>query len=91
MTSVWMEMRSTPWVPDYLQYVDTCLKHLDQSFDRFQGNGYPQCIWMQYLSKTFADSIIRNVWEFYSGKLSDYLLSFDSILTKQSTNFLHRI
>jgi len=88
MTAVWMEMRSTPDVPDYLQYIDTYLQHLDQEFDDVQGNGYPQCIWMQYLNKKFGDDIIKNVWQFYSDKQADFLSSFDSILIeKYQTNF----
>ena len=88
MSSVWLEMRSTPDVQDYLQYIDTYLKHLDQEFDDVQGNGYPQCIWLQYLNKKFGDDIIKYVWEFYSNNHADFLLSFDSILLeKYNTNF----
>lgn len=87
MTAVWMEMRSTPWVPDYLQYIDQYLEHLDTPFDHVPGNGYDQCIWLQFLQKKFDDDIIRNVWEFYSDKHANFLMSFDSLLTKQGTNF----
>lgn len=87
MTSVWLEMRSTPWVPDYLQYIDRYLSHIDQSFDAVEGNGYPQCIWMQYLEKKFGEDIIKNIWQFYSDKQPDFLLAIDSILVAHGTDF----
>lgn len=87
MTSVWLEMRSSPWIPDYLQYIDRYLSHIDQSFDAVEGNGYPQCIWMQYLEKKFGEDIIKNIWQFYSDKQPDFLLAIDSILVAHGTDF----
>jgi len=87
MTSVWMEMRSTPEVGDYLQYIDQYLQHIDQVFKFIPGNGYDQCIWMQFLEKKFGEDIVRNVWQYYSDNNSDFLVSFDSVLTARGTNF----
>ncbi|MFI5263077.1 MAG: DUF6055 domain-containing protein [Candidatus Kapaibacterium sp.] len=88
MTAVWMEMRSTPWVTDYLQYLSSYTLHLGDPFDHVLGIGYyGQCIWMQYLSKKFGDDIIKNVWEDYSRDTADYLSDFDSVLINRSTNF----
>jgi hypothetical protein len=89
MMAVWMETRSTPWVTDYLQYLPYYTMNFDQPFDKI-GNTtgyYGQAIWMQFLAKKFGDDILRHVWEFYSDNLSDFLLSFDSILVKLNTNF----
>jgi hypothetical protein len=88
MTAVWMEMRSTPWVPDYLQYIPSYTLHLDEPFDRIENIGYyGQSIWIQYLGKKFGDDIIRDVWDFYSDKYADFLIGFDSVLTQRNTNF----
>jgi len=86
--AVWMETRSTPWVPDYLQYIPSYTLHFDESFDHIENIGYyGQAIWMQFLAKKFGDDILRHTWEFYASTLPDYLLSFDSILVKLNTNF----
>lgn len=87
MTSVWLEMRSTPLIPDYLQYLPNYLPNLNLIFDRADSDhGYGQSIWMRFLAKRFDDRIIRSVWEWYSTKKSDFLLAFDSVLaTKQSS------
>ncbi len=88
MMAVWLEMRSTPSVPDYLQYIPLYTLHFDGSFDHIDGIGYyGQCIWMQYLSKKFGDDILKRVWDLYADKLPDFLLCFDSILTIENTNF----
>ncbi len=88
MMAVWLEMRSTPSVPDYLQYLPLYTLHFDGSFDHIDGIGYyGQCIWMQYLSKKFGDDILKNVWDLYSAKLPDFLLCFDSILKKENADF----
>jgi len=88
MTAVWMEMRSTPWVTDYLQYLHSYTFHLEDPFDHVLGIAYyGQCIWMQYLSKKFGDDIIRNIWEDYARDTSDYLSDFDSVLNQRGTNF----
>lgn len=87
MTSVWLEMRSTPWIPDYLQYLPKYLDNLNLIFDRAdQYNGYGQGIWIRFLAKRFDDRIIRSIWEWYSTVKPDFLLAFDSVLaTKQSS------
>ena len=88
MMAVWLEMRSTPQVPDYLQYVPSYTRHLDQPFDHIENIGYyGQSIWMQYLSKKFGDDLLKSVWDLYATKLPDFLLCFDSILTRENTNF----
>ncbi len=88
MMAVWMEMRSTPWVPDYLQYIPSYTLHLDKPFDSIDNIGYyGQCVWMQYLSQKYGDEILKDVWDFYATKLPDYLFCFDSILTQHGTNF----
>jgi len=88
MMAVWMETRSTPWVMDYLQYIPSYTLHFDESFDHIENIGfYGQAIWMQFLAKKFGDDILRHTWEFYSMKLSDFLLSFDSTLVPLNTSF----
>jgi hypothetical protein len=88
MTSVWMEIRSTPWIKDYQQYLPTYLKNLQQSFPLADPQGgYGQCIWMQFLASNFQDSIVKQVWFFYAMRLSDYLIAFDSILTAYGSGF----
>ncbi len=87
MTSVWMEMRSTPEVKDYLQYIKRFFQHIDQRFDKIEDFGYSEGIWMQYLEKKFGEDIIKNVWEFYSRTTPDFPLAFDSILTQNGSSF----
>ena len=88
MTSVWMEMRSTPLVKDYLQYISHFFELLSsEQFNRIDDGGYSECIWMQYLEKKFGEDIIKKVWQFYSDKDSDFPSSFDSVLTGFGTNF----
>ncbi|MDP4231314.1 MAG: hypothetical protein Q8916_13020 [Bacteroidota bacterium] len=88
MTAVWFEMRSTPWAPDYIQYVPSYTGHFDESFDHIENIGYyGQCIWMQYLSRKFGDDILRKVWDFFADKHADFLIGFDSILAQENTNF----
>ncbi len=91
MTSSWLEMRSSPEIKDYLQYVPKYLQNIGDSFNRVDGEGYGQCIWMQYLAGKFGDSAVRKVWEWYSVRptstVASFLLAFDSVLVHNGSSF----
>ncbi|HYM19657.1 MAG TPA: hypothetical protein VEW28_01500 [Candidatus Kapabacteria bacterium] len=87
MTSVWMEMRSSPWITDYQQYLPAYFAHLSQSFMLADAQGYGQCIWMKFNATVFQDSIVKQFWTWYSNINANYLLAFDSVLAAYNSSF----
>lgn len=88
MMAVWMEMKSSPWITDYLQYLPAYTKNIDFQFDHIPGSGYyGQCIWMEFLAHKYSDEFIKHVWEYYSDTLADFLTSFDKVLVEYQTTF----
>jgi hypothetical protein len=88
MTAVWMEIRSTPLVKDYVQYVGKYLKKIGSIFSHISvDDSYGQSIFLKYLSGKFKDSIVRNVWEYYSTVQSNFLKGFDAVLTNHRSSF----
>jgi hypothetical protein len=88
MSSTWMEMRSSPWIPDYTQYLPSYIGDLDQSFPQADAQGgYGQSIWMQYVAGNLGDSVIREFWEWYATRQAVYLTSMDTVLKQHTMSF----
>lgn len=91
MTSTAMEMRSSPWIRDYEQYLATYLPNLNKTITLADNSGgYGQCIWLNYLAKKIADSVIREFWQYYANTQANYLLAFDSVLGRHGSAFCER-
>jgi hypothetical protein len=88
MSSAWMEMRSTPNVKDYLQYVKYYLKNLELRFDAIPDLGiYGQYLYLAYLSNRYGDTIVRECWENYRDKTNDPITAIDLALAAHGTTW----
>ncbi len=88
MSSVWCEIRSTPWVPDYLQYLPSFLSKTNSLFSHIDPPGcYGAGIFFRYLSGVHGDSVIRNIWQYYSREQNDFLIATDTILQRSGSSF----
>jgi hypothetical protein len=87
MTSVWMEMRSNPDIPDYLFYLPSYLSTINKSFKSAGDVGYSQGIWLQFLEKRYGDEIVKQLWEHYRDVNKVLLSAMDSILVLRSSSF----
>jgi len=88
MTSVWFEMKSTPQVKDYLQYVPEYWKAIDLSFDEIPNIGvYGQGIWLQYVEKRFGNDAIREIWNKYSAVTNSPLGAIELALQSYQSTF----
>lgn len=87
MTSVWMEMRSSPSIPDYLLYLPKYLRTINKSFTSAGDVGYSQGIWLQFLEKRFGDEVIQEMWEYYSNNSHKLLMAMDEVLLNRSSSF----
>lgn len=88
MTSVFFEIRSTPDVKDYLQYLPAYFGAIDLSFDAIPNLGiYGQGIWMQYLSKRYGDDAVRKIWQNYSQVTSSPVGAIQLLLNEKQSNF----
>jgi hypothetical protein len=87
MSSVWMEMRSTPWVPDYLLSLDTYLVHIDERLDNVPNFGYSQGIWPKFIQQRFGDKVIQETWENYSNVSANSLKAFDYSIGLHGSTF----
>lgn len=77
MSSVWMEMISTPWVPDFLFFIDRYLANIGERLDNVPNYGYSQGIWLKYLEQRFGQKVIQETWENYSNVSANALACFD--------------
>jgi len=77
MSSVWMEMYSTPWVPDYLFFIETYLANIDKTLDKVPNQGYSQGVWPKFIEQRFGHKVMQEVWEQYSGVSADPLKAFE--------------
>ena len=77
MSSVWMEIRSTPWVPDFLLSLDTYLANIDKRFDNVPNFGYSQGIWPAFLQRRYGDAIMQETFGNYSAVTRNPLKAFD--------------
>lgn len=87
MTSVWVEIRSSPNIKDYLNYISKFLKNIEERFDLADRQGYSQGIWMQYLQLRFGDDIIKQTWESLHHISSNVLAIFDTTIKEFHSTF----
>lgn len=87
MTSVWMEIRSSPSVKDYLYYLPSYLKTINKSFNSAGDVGYSQGIWLQFLEKRYGDDIVRDIWEYYRDNADTLMSAMDNVLIGRSSSF----
>lgn len=92
MSATWMEMQSSDSpqeyiIDDYLQYVPQYVNKLTDRFDRSQGGGYGQAIWLEYLAYYHTPAFVRDVWEYYRDIHSDPVTAFDQTLRLSSSDF----
>jgi hypothetical protein len=87
MSSVWIEMRSAPEIKDYLNYISSYLQKVEERFDKADGFGYGQGIWMQYLQLRFGDDVIKGVWETLRNVSPSMLTIFDTTLYQYNSTF----
>jgi hypothetical protein len=87
MSSVWIEMRSAPEIKDYLNYISSYLQKVEERFDKADGFGYGQGIWMQYLQLRFGDDVIKSIWETLRDISPSMLTIFDTTLHQYNTTF----
>lgn len=88
-TSVWFERVVHPDVDDYEQYTDAFLE-APQKYG-FATNevddgvtGYAHMLYLEYLSKQFGKSVVREIWEEFRSRES--LSAIDAALRKRSFN-----
>jgi hypothetical protein len=87
MSSIWMEMRSTPWVPDFLFFLDTYFENIDQTLTLVPRQGYSQGIWPKYIQQKFGDTVIKDLWSNYGGISGDPLEAFGYSISRQHSTF----
>lgn len=87
MSSVWMEIRSTPWVPDFLLSLDIYLANIDKRLDNVPNFGYSQGIWPAFLQERYGDTIIKEAWSNYSELSRSTLKAFDHAAGLHGSSF----
>jgi hypothetical protein len=87
MSSVWMEMLSTPWVLDYLFFIESYLANIDKTLDKVPNQGYSQGIWPKFIEQRFGHIIMQESWEHYSGVSGDPLEAFEHAIGLHNSTF----
>lgn len=87
MTSVWMEMRSSPNIFDYLLYAPKYLSTINRSFKAAGDVGYSQALWLQFLEKRFGDDIVKDIWEYYRDTNDAMITAIDKVLINNASSF----
>lgn len=87
MTSVWMEMISSPSIRDYLFYISKFLDSINVQFYKADPVGYSQGIWLQFLEKRFGEDIISSIWEHYRDVNDTMIHAMDNVLQNNSSSF----
>ncbi len=87
MTSVWMEMRSSSNISDYLFYLPKYLLTINKTFTSAGDVGYSQGIWLQFLEKRFGDDIVKEIWEYYRDTEPKLIIAMDNVLINRLSSF----
>jgi hypothetical protein len=91
MSSVWMEMLSTPGVLDWLTPgglgAGKYFKTLDLSWEQSPTGGYGQGIYLRYLDTLYSPSVVREIWSDISSTNANPLSAVDAVLEQHGSSF----
>jgi hypothetical protein len=91
MSSVWMEMVSSPGVLDWLTPgalgTGAYFKTLDLSWYQSPTGGYGQGIYLKYLDTLYGRGIVRDIWSYLSETDPNPLTAVDAVLRQHGSNF----
>lgn len=87
MSSVWIEMLSTPWVPDFLFWLEPYFANIDQVVDKVPNQGYSQGIWPKFIEQRFGHGVMQEAWLQYGESSADPLKAFEHAIGLHSSTF----
>lgn len=91
MSSVWMEMLSTPGVLDWLTPgplgAGAYFRTLDLSWYQSPAGGYGQGIYLKYLDTLYTPTIVRETWSYLSTTESNPLSAVNAVLAQHGSSF----